>query len=139
MIGNKINNNDLYTTYGVYVVKADGLLDLPKRKGNFQLSYPDSNGVTVFNGTNDTYFEGRDINVKCVAVANNYATFETNIRALRTMLETAGNKTLVFNRSSTAYTCTYLGGVPLNNDAEKVCGVVKYSFELKFLEQNPTV
>ena len=54
---NGINLSD----YGIVVKEFRGYLDMPKRMGDTEQSWPDENGIEAFTDTDDIKFDGRDL------------------------------------------------------------------------------
>ena len=59
-----LNGIDL-KNYGIIISKFEGYLDMPKRMGDTEQSWPDENGIEAFTDADDIKFDGRDLFDKC--------------------------------------------------------------------------
>jgi len=92
--GYKIDDNDIASTYGVYVQKVKGALDFLKRKGKTSQNWLDSNGEEAYTDIGDIHFEPRDIILFCYIKADSKADFLTNLNLFKSVLEGPGIHTL---------------------------------------------
>lgn len=72
-----IDNNDLYTTYGITCEKVEGALALLGVKQNNVVNWQDEHGDDIYLGK--PYYESRDINIKCGLVAAGTSQYLSNI------------------------------------------------------------
>ena len=94
---------DLASEYGIYIEKAIGFWDLPKRKGVTEYSWEDSNGVQVFTDEDDIYWDARNVRLICHILANSRIDFLTKLNAFKTVLVSAGLHTLKLPYGSMVY------------------------------------
>jgi len=94
--GYLLDGLDLASEYGIYIEKAIGFWDLPKRKGVTEYSWDDEDGVQVFTDEDDIYFDARDVKLKCFIRASSETDFRTKLRAFRAVLISPGLHTLKF-------------------------------------------
>jgi len=85
---------DLGNEYGIYIEKAKGYMDIPKRKGKTEYDWEDENGVEAFTDADDIHFEARNIILTCHILANSKADFLTKLNAFKTKLTNPGIHTL---------------------------------------------
>ena len=88
----KLDNID-FNTYGVYVSKSSGVLDLPKIVDK-STDWLDLNGRDYWQGIADVKFEDREIVLSCWIKASGYAQFKTRVSAFFTALVAAGVRSL---------------------------------------------
>jgi len=85
---------DLAEEYGIYVEKASGFWDLPKRKGETEYDWEDEDGVEAFTDSADIFFDARDVRLACHIRATSQGDFLKKLNAFRTVLMGSGLHTL---------------------------------------------
>lgn len=85
---------DLAEIYGIYVEKASGFWDLPKRKGETEYDWEDEDGVEEFTDAADIFFDARDVRLTCHLRATSQGDFLKKLNAFRTELMSSGLHTL---------------------------------------------
>jgi len=137
--GYKIDDDDLVTTYGVYVQKTKGALDFLKRKGETAHNWLDSHGEEAYTDADDIYFEPRDIILYCYMKADTKADFLSKLNAFKIVLEGEGTHTLKLPFLSSNLNVYFKAGGALNMltswNGPKLVG----KFILKLREPVPTV
>lgn len=94
---------DLGSEYGIYIEKAIGFWDLPKRKGVTEYSWEDEDGVQSFTDSDDIYWDARNVRLQCFIKADTKIDFLTKLNAFKTVLISSGLHTLKLPYGSMVY------------------------------------
>lgn len=137
--GYKIDNNDLASTYGVYVQKTKGALDFLKRKGKTAHSWLDENGEESFTDSDDIFFRPRDILLFCYIKADTKNEFLNNLSSLKAVLEGSGLHTLTLPLLSTSIRVYSKDGGALDMLTAWNSSLLVGKFILKLREPVPTI
>lgn len=98
-----INGEDLYTEYGVTVLKSEGEIDIPKPKERQKVSWPDDHGEDVY--TDETFYGPREITLECMIRFKSGTLGQSRIGAIRALrafqdtITTSGLKMLISFKS----------------------------------------
>jgi len=76
-------NSNQFSVYKLTALSSHGTLDFPKRLGEYEYDWGDSNGIESYVSAADLFWDGREISVKCFYSGNNYALDIQDILALR--------------------------------------------------------
>lgn len=136
-MGYTIDGHDLWSTYGVKVLRVRGHLDFLERKGELEYSWPDSDGVEAFTGSDDIHFKERVIHVQCVLIAGSIDLFYQNLNSLKHLLESSGTHILGLPYTSETYTVYYPGGDTVEPPKNYNASMLYSKFTLKFIESSP--
>lgn len=80
-----INGKDI-RTYGINVLKIEGVLDMPSRLGTFDRNWKDVDGIEPFVELSDLYFSQRKIKLHCIMEALDAASFQLLLGQLRDVI-----------------------------------------------------
>jgi len=105
--GYKLDGSDIASTYGVYVIKAKGYMDLPPRKGVIEHDWEDEDGVQAFTDLSDIFYGPRDITLQCYIKAATKAAFLNQLNNFRRVLTNPGIHTLKLPYSDIVYRVYY--------------------------------
>lgn len=88
----KLDNIDL-TTYGVFVSRSSGVLDLP-RMVDTSINWLDENGKDIWQSIEDVKYEEKEITLSCWIRATGYSSFKTKVANFFTALTASGVRSL---------------------------------------------
>ncbi|MGJ1420438.1 hypothetical protein ACR79T_12495 [Sphingobacterium spiritivorum] len=89
----KLNNNDLYTIFGVLVEGgSNSFLAYPSRKDSMTHDFTDKNGLDI--DLQDPRFNSREFTLNCALTASSVEDFWTKYNALFTELSNSGTHKL---------------------------------------------
>lgn len=82
-----------FSSYGVYVSKSSGVLDLP-RLVDTSIDWLDENGKEYWQDIANSKFDDREINLSCWIKATGYSSFKTKVATFFAALTAAGVRVL---------------------------------------------
>jgi len=133
----KIDDNNL-KTLGFDVQEVIGIYDTPVRKEKTQISPILADGIIPFTGSNDIYRKEREIILKCFLIAANIQEAIDKLRALQTLLYTAGTRTLDISYSKYLYNVFCKDGAVVKRITGVTGSVIIYTVEIKLIEISNT-
>lgn len=137
MLGFTIDGNDLWTTYGIKVVRVRGYLDFLKRKGETEYNWLDEDGVEAYTDAEDIYYEPRKITLQCVLIATSKALIFSQMNAFKLLMEASGTHTLAVPHTATTYTVYYKGGDNIEPPRNYKATLLYCKFSLTLWEETP--
>lgn len=135
----QIDGSDLYTTYGVKVIKSKGGHGFLKRKGETGHSWLDENGEEYFTESDDMIFEARDIVLTCVITAASQSAFETALNSFKAALMASGLRTLILPYLSSTLSVYYVSGSSVDMLTKWDANMLAGKFFIKLREPSPTI
>lgn len=135
----KINNIDLYSTYGV-AIKQGSYLELmspPTPRKRLEHNYIDSNGAQVDTSSPLTY-EARRFSLKIIIVASSYVQFWNRYNAFVTAIATPATFALYVKDIGITCNLLYEGLKCISKSRSLRSGRVVAEYELSVFEPGPT-
>jgi hypothetical protein len=78
-----IDGKDLYSDYGITVLRSNGEEDFPKPKERLEVNWPDEHGLDVDEGV--TLFEPREITLECLMQQASPSQAQAKLKSFRTL------------------------------------------------------
>jgi hypothetical protein len=101
--GYLLDGLDLAAEYEIYIGKATGFWDIPKRKNDTEYSWGDEDGVEAFTDEDDIYIDARNLTLICHIVAESKEIFLKNMNAFKTKITSPGLHTIKLPYGSMVY------------------------------------
>lgn len=106
-----IDNKNVYTEYGVILLKSSGELDYLKYKKPYLRKWDDEHGEEV--DLSERYFETRKIVLECLIKTTTKALFQSKLKAFWTFLSATGLRMMLLPELSFAYMVYPKGGASI--------------------------
>lgn len=118
-----------FATFGVYVSKSSGVLDLP-RLVNSGTDWLDENGKSYWNAPEDLKYSEREIILNCWIQGTTFSNFKTKVAAFYSALMAVGERTLT-TPYNTINHVTIQNGISLVRETAYVSSINIGTFSLR--------
>lgn len=136
MLTYRIDNVDIYASYGIIVTGSTGVIDAPKMKKPFGVNVSNSHGEQV--DLTERFFEPKEITFRCAITANSNYELTTEMQSFKSMLLATGKRTLSIDIGT--YPLIFIVYCSNGIEIDKIwreSGKVHGTFTLKLVEPEP--